>query len=152
MTKPSRLRRACSASLLIVLAAISLVTQASAITLSIKNDDLRALRCTVLFAHWVTIDVGRIAAGEVATVAMTRGREPGSLYIPRFDGRPMMIENIICGADPDWSNSVDQLPLIAVRDSAASSYEIACRAAPRIVCTAPHEILDEDKRTSVEDK
>ena len=71
----------------------------STVTLSIKNDDTQSLRCTVVFAHWVTTDVGPIASGETATVAMTHGPQPGALHIARFDGRPMMIENIICGAD-----------------------------------------------------
>jgi hypothetical protein len=29
---------------------------ASTVTLSIKNDDTHALRCMVVFAHWITTD------------------------------------------------------------------------------------------------
>jgi hypothetical protein len=113
------------------------------VTLSIKNNDASALRCAVIFAHWVTTDVGPIPSGERATVAMTRGPQPGALHIARFDGRPMMIENIICGAEQNWSNTFDQLPLNLVRDAAASTYQMECRAAPRVVCTPSRESLDE---------
>jgi hypothetical protein len=114
------------------------------LTLSIRNDDAQSLRCMVVFAHWVTTDVGPIASGETATVSMTRGPEPGALHIARFDGRPMMIENIICGADKDWSdNSVDQLPLSPARYSAISAYQIACRAEPRVVCAPSPRSSDE---------
>jgi hypothetical protein len=106
------------------------------VTLSIKNDDPSSLRCSVIFAHWVTTDVGPIAPGQTATVAMTRGPQPGALHIARFDGRPMMIENIICGAEQNWSDSFDQLPLTLVRDDAGSAYQMDCRTAPRVVCAA----------------
>ena len=111
-------------------------TSAPTVTLSIKNGDTSSLRCSVIFAHWVTSDVGPIAPGQAATVAMTRGPQPGALHIARFDGRPMMIENIICGAEQNWDDSFDQLPLMSVRDDAGSAYQMECRAAPRIVCTA----------------
>jgi hypothetical protein len=106
------------------------------VTLSIKNEDSSPLRCSVIFAHWVTTDVGPIAPGQAATVAMLRGPQPGALHIARFDGRPMMIENIICGAEQNWSDSFDQLPLTSVRDDAKSAYQMDCRAAPRVVCTS----------------
>ena len=106
------------------------------VTLSIKNDDTSSLRCSVIFAHWVTTGVGPIAPGEAATVTMTRGPQRGALHIARFDGRPMMIENIICGAEQNWSDSFDQLPLTSVRDDAGSAYRMDCHAAPRVVCTA----------------
>jgi hypothetical protein len=151
MTEPSfpRWRRrtllGISALSLFVVAALAADSLAadSTVTLSIKNDDAQSLRCTVVFAHWVTTDIGPIASGETAAVAMTHGPQPGALHIARFDGRPMMIENIICGADQDWSNSVDQLPLDPVRDGAISAYQIACRTARRVVCAPSLQSLDE---------
>lgn len=123
----------------------------STVTLSIKNDDARSLRCMVVFAHWVTTDFGPIASGETASVAMTRGPQSGALHIARFDGRPMMIENIVCGTEQDWSDSFEQLPLTQVRDSARSTYKVACRAAPRIVCTPSLEASDGTRRRAPED-
>jgi hypothetical protein len=141
MIERSRRRRRFSILLGIVIAALpvfSVAARASGatVTLSIKNDDTSSLRCSVIFAHWVTTDVGPIAPGEAAIVTMTRGPQPGALHIARFDGRPMMIENIICGAEQNWSDSFDQLPLTSVRDDAGSAYQMDCHAAPRVVCTA----------------
>lgn len=141
MIERSRRRRRFSILLGIVIAAVpvfSVAARASGatVTLSIINDDTSSLRCSVIFAHWVTTDVGPIAPGEAAIVTMTRGPQPGALHIARFDGRPMMIENIICGAEQNWSDSFDQLPLTSVRDDAGSAYQMDCHAAPRVVCTA----------------
>jgi hypothetical protein len=119
---------------------------ASTVALSIKNDDTRSLRCTIVFAHWVTTDFGPIAAGETATVAMARGPQAGALHIARYDGRPMMIENIVCGTEQDWADSFDQLPLMPIRSGDTSAYRIACRAAPRVVCTPSPEFIDDGRR------
>jgi hypothetical protein len=110
------------------------------VTLSIKNSGTQPLRCLIVFGHWVTTDVGPIAPGTTATVAMTRGPQPGALHVARFDGRQMMIENIVCGAVKDWSDSLEQLPLTSVRDGAGSAYDIACRAKTRLTCAAPRAI------------
>jgi len=142
---PRRRHRAVLGIAVLPLFAVAALAANSTVTLSIKNDDSQPLRCTVVFAHWVTTDVGPIASGDTATVAMTRGPEPGALHIARFDGRPMMIENIICGADKDWSKSVDQVPLIGVRDTVASTYRIECRAAPRVACTPAREFSDQHR-------
>jgi hypothetical protein len=138
-----------------VLLAIMLASPACAahaadpgVTLSIRNDDPQSLRCAIVFAHWVTTDVGPIASGETATIAMIRGPQPGALHIARFDGRPMMIENIICGSDKDWTNSLDQLPLGPVRDSAAASYRMTCRATPHVTCAPQPEIPGERHASS----
>jgi hypothetical protein len=155
MTKPSLPRRRRGSTLLCVILALPIFTAAShaseaRVTLSIKNDDTQSLRCAVIFAHWVTSDIGPIASGESATVEMTRGPQPGALHIARFDGRPMMIENIICGAVKDWSNSLDQLPLTLVRDNPASTYQMACRAAPRVVCAPSPEFSGDSYANSSE--
>jgi hypothetical protein len=126
-------------------------TLASTVALSITNDDTRSLRCMVVFAHWVTTDFGPIAAGETATIAMARGPQTGALHIARFDGRPMMIENIVCGTEQDWSDSFDQLPLMPIRSSNTSTYHIACRAAPRIVCTPSPEFAGDGERRPAQD-
>ena len=102
----------------------------------------------VVFAHWVTTDVGPIASGQTANVTMIRGPQPGALHIARFDGRPMMIENIVCGAERDWSSSFDQLPLAPLRNSATSTYKMGCRAVPRVACTQFREYTNENKETA----
>ena len=136
MIKSSPFHR-CRSTLAAILTLPFLIaaTPATNVTLSITNADTRSLRCMVVFAHWVTSDFGPIASGETVSVVMARGPDSGALHIARFDGRPMMIENIVCGIEQDWSDSFDQLPLMRVRDSGASAYQIACHAAPQIICT-----------------
>jgi hypothetical protein len=108
-----------------------------AVALSIRNDGPVALRCTILFGHWITQDVGPIPPGGSAEVAMWRGQPAGALYIPRFDGRKMMIENLVCGSDAAWAETYDQIPLLPLRDSAAAGFRTACRPVGRIACSAP---------------
>jgi hypothetical protein len=133
---------------LLALPLFAAAASASTVTLSIKNDDPSALRCMVVFAHWVTTDIGPIASGQTASVVMNRGPQPGALHIARFDGRAMMIENIVCGAERDWSNSFDQLPLMPIRNSATSTYRMECRAEPRIACTQSPGYANENKETA----
>jgi len=94
----------------------------------------------ILFGHWITQDVGPIAPGGSAQVAMWRGQPPGALYIPRFDGRKMMIENLICGSDAAWAETYDQIPIAALRDSTAAGFRTSCRpasgSAGKIACSA----------------
>jgi hypothetical protein len=144
-SRQCRRRSALLGILIVTLPPFAIAARGSdaTVTLSIKNDDESALRCAVIFAHWVTTDVGPIPSGQIATVTMTRGPQPGALHIARFDGRPMMIENIICGAERNWTNTFDQLPLNLVRDAAALTYQMECRAAPRVVCTLSRESLNE---------
>jgi hypothetical protein len=147
MSAPRRHNRNVALGLLILPFFVA-AASASTVTLSIKNDDPSALRCMVVFAHWVTTDVGPIASGQTANVAMIRGPQPGALHIARFDGRPMMIENIVCGTEQDWSNSFDQLPLMPIRNSATSTYQMGCRAEPRVACTQSPEHTNENKETA----
>ena len=110
-----------------------------AVALSIRNDGPAELRCMILFGHWITQDVGPIAPGGGAEVAMWRGQPPGALYIPRFDGRKMMIENLVCGSDAAWAETYDQIPIATLRDStAAAAFRTACKPAAtgKIACSA----------------
>jgi len=97
------------------------------------------MRCMILFGHWVTQDVGPIAAGGSATVSMWRGQPAGALYIPRFDGRKMMIENVICGDVTAWAESLDQIRLSPLRESADSRFATSCTGAGRVSCSPPVE-------------
>lgn len=107
------------------------------VRLSITNDGTEPFRCIVLFGHWVTVDVGTLAPGEVQLISMKRGAPKGALYVPRFDGRQMMIENVLCGTLAAWSDSLDQIPLMPIRVGAASAYTVVCRANSRITCSDP---------------
>ena len=139
MTEPSFSRWRHRALLGILILALPIFARGGAriradVTLSIKNDERNLCAARSSFSLGNQRRRTQSPRAKTATVSMMRGPQPGALYIARFDRRPMMIENIICGADRNWSNSLDQLPLSAVRDSPTSAYQMACRAAPRVVC------------------
>ncbi|HTO83383.1 MAG TPA: hypothetical protein VMQ73_14155 [Methylomirabilota bacterium] len=110
-----------------------------AVELVIANVGNQPMRCMILFGHWVTQDVGPIAAGGSATVSMWRGQPAGALYIPRFDGRKMMIENVICGDVTAWAESLDQIRLSPLRESAGGRFATSCTGAGRVSCSPPVE-------------
>jgi hypothetical protein len=109
------------------------------VEIAIANAGDQPLRCMILFGHWITQDLGVVAPGGAEKVAMSRGQPPGALYIPRFDGRKMMIENIVCGGLAAWGESLGQIPLLPIRSSAAARFAVACRLADRVGCGAPRE-------------
>jgi len=110
-----------------------------AVDLLIANAGDQPLRCMILFGHWVTQDVGPIAAGGSATVSMWRGQPAGALYIPRFDGGEMRIENVICGGQAAWAESLDQIRLSPLRESAGNRFATSCAEAGHVSCTPPVE-------------
>jgi hypothetical protein len=87
------------------------------VTLRIANEGAQTLRCVVLFGHWVTRDLGTIDTGASRDLAMMRDPGDGSLYVRRDDGRKLMIENVVCGADRAWTETLGQVPLLPLRDS-----------------------------------
>jgi hypothetical protein len=108
-----------------------------AVTLRIDNDGAQALRCVVLFGHWVSLELGVIGAGASNALAMMRDAGDGSLYIARDDGRAMMIENVVCGADGAWAETLGQVPLLPVRSSREQDLRTSCRIGDRVTCTPP---------------
>jgi hypothetical protein len=108
-----------------------------AVTLRIANDGTEALRCVVLFGHWVTLDLGIIDAGASHALAMMRDAGDGSLYVLREDGRSMMIENVVCGADAAWAETLGQISLLPVRDVREREFRTSCRINERLNCTLP---------------
>jgi hypothetical protein len=108
-----------------------------AVTLRIANDGAEALRCVLLFGHWVTLELGLIDAGAAQALAMKRDAGDGSLYVLREDGRKMMIETIVCGADRSWTETLGQIPLLPVRAGRGRELWISCRIDDRLACTLP---------------
>jgi hypothetical protein len=108
-----------------------------AVTLRIANDGAQALRCVLLFGHWVTIEFGIIDAGASRALAMMRGASDGSLYVLRDDGRRLMIENVVCGADRAWAETLGQVSLLPIRDTRERTFRTSCRIDERVDCTLP---------------
>lgn len=108
-----------------------------AVTLSVANETREPLRCTVLFAHFVSKDVGIIAPRAEVSLSMVRQGNDGALWIPRADGRKMMIETIDCGAAALSAETRGQVPLLSVRASRHLRYHSACRRSGAVICTDP---------------
>lgn len=105
--------------------------------LSIRNDSGEPLKCVILYGHWITTDIAEIAPGSVQHVDIMRAAKDGALYIPRFDGRRMMIERIACGRVDSWWESSGDIPLLPLREAAEASSETRCRLAARADCSVP---------------
>jgi hypothetical protein len=86
----------------------------------------------------VTIDVPVIPAGQATDVTMLRAAKDGALYMPRFDGRRMMIERIACGRVDQWWESLGDIPLLALHETAEAQMETLCTLAQRAICAPPH--------------
>ncbi len=108
-----------------------------AVTLSIANASPEPLRCTILFAHFVSKDIGTIAPRAEVSLSMFRQKNDGTLWIPRADGRKMMIETIDCGAAALSAETRGQVPLLSMRSSHHLRYHSACRRSGAVVCADP---------------
>ncbi|HVJ36115.1 MAG TPA: hypothetical protein VND94_23620 [Terriglobia bacterium] len=106
-------------------------------TLVIRNDGSEPLKCMILFGHWVTLDIADIPAGGKGQVEIMRAAKDGALYVPRFDGRHMMVERIACGRATGWWESLGDIPLLGLRATAMPSSETHCRLQERAQCSEP---------------
>lgn len=115
-----------------VLAAASPVMAATPVALAIVNaEPARALRCTALLAHFITLPETAIAPGATAVLALVRSRD-GTLAVA--DGaQRLVVEAVHCGADDAWSATWAALPLGRAR--AAARLTLHCRIARRLICT-----------------
>lgn len=107
------------------------------VTLVVANDGTEALRCTILFGHWVEQGAGSVAPGDVLAVAFHRQASDGAIYVPRYDGRRMMVENLICGPLAQWWERRADIPLLPLRAGSAQRFRASCRITDRATCTSP---------------
>jgi hypothetical protein len=134
------MRAASSALILcaIVLASCASGAEDQPITLSLTNAGTEPLHCRVMFGHWVDRDLGELAPGAAAELAMTQAAKDGALYVMRSDGqRKMMIETIQCAQSGNWMRSFGQVDFAPIRSRRARTIEASC-AAPtgegRVAC------------------
>lgn len=105
-----------------------------AVTLLIANEGQEPLRCMILFAHFLVMDVGQILPSGDLSIAMFRQDGDGALWIPRADGRRMMIETIDCGAVSRWAETRGQISLLPARAGRDMHYSSRCRLNGTVVC------------------
>src|SRR5215468_9930272 len=112
-------------------------TEEQPVTLSIANDDAETLRCMFFFAHFVVTDVGTIVPGTSLSITMFRQQSDGALWMPRNDGRRMMIETIDCGAVSRWAETRGQISLLPARAGRDLRYSARCHLDGKVVCDGP---------------
>ncbi len=124
-------------SALILLAACTAATpQRAPLALAIRNTDpTEPMRCVMVVAHFVSVDVPLVAPGETIRLDFSRVVDTGSLIVAAADGRDMEVENLLCGSDDRWSETRGDLPLLPLRAATTSRLEAACRLVPRLGCT-----------------
>jgi len=112
-------------------------SDAQPVTLSIANEGAEPMRCLILFAHWVTTEAGTIRPNGELEIAMFRQDSDGALWIPRADGRRMMIETIDCGAAARWAETRGQVSLLPARAGREAGYRTTCRLDGAVACGDP---------------
>ncbi len=100
-------------------------SEESQVRLVIGNDSPSPLRCVAVLAHFVTRQFPVIAPDSELIVVVVRNSDTGELAIRPADSL-LMIENILCGSDSDWSRTVNDVSLLALRRGAEADYRLSC--------------------------
>ena len=138
------LRRSPSAWLGLALAGALLGCEAApaprgeTLQLRIENGGGEPIRCVAILAHFVTRALPAIP--EAGNVELTLRRDPadGGLSYGSHGAQAMMLENILCGSDNDWTASARDLPLQRLRSEPASRFTYRCTLETAgMTCTPP---------------
>jgi hypothetical protein len=105
--------------------------------LTVQNETGAALTCVLVLAHFVTLEHGPVPAGAHLSTVMQGDSTAGTLWLQRWDGRPMMIENLLCGTTGAWGETRGEVPLLPLRGPTPGRMTTVCRADGRLVCTDP---------------
>lgn len=103
------------------------------IRIALANVTNGEIRCVAVLAHFVTVDLPVIPAGDTYRFTLVDTPD-GGLAMAHHDMGPMMLENLLCGMHEDWSRSVGDTNLAAVSGRertfrcSAEGDRLACRA------------------------
>ncbi|MGF1608337.1 MAG: hypothetical protein ACFCUQ_03010 [Kiloniellales bacterium] len=114
--------------------AAALAAGSETLRVVLRNDGAQALRCVMIKAHFMSETLDAIAAGDALNLVLQRDPADGALFVLADDGRRQMIENILCGADDDWSETRGELPLLPLRTASAARIELSCVVEGRLLC------------------
>ena len=107
------------------------------VSLSVVNASAGTLRCVAVLAHFVTREVGSMAPGEALHMELLREPASGALAYGDNAGKPMMLENLLCGEPARWQASYGDVPLLALRAATGRRFVVRCESRGRLRCTAP---------------
>jgi len=120
---------------LLLAACAASAPQRAPLTLTLRNTEgSESLRCVMVVAHFVSVDVGLVPPGATREIDFTRVVATGSLIVNAADGREMEVENLLCGADTRWTETRGDVPLLPLRSTAATEMEVVCGLAQRLSC------------------
>ena len=91
------------------------------------------VRCTLLLAHFFTVDAGVAEAGAELRLSLARGAD-GTLTVPGPTGEAMAVENVACGSDDTWSATWSHVPLQALRQGTTATLRLDCTLTERLRC------------------
>jgi len=116
--------------------AVTPASAADGVALSLASEGTRTLRCQLIYAHWVTFDLPTLEAGDRVQFTVQRDTATRELFVPREpDGRRMMLEGVLCGADDDWSRTLTLLDLEAVKRGEDLAFERRCAIESELSCS-----------------
>ena len=123
---------------LLVLLAVALSSAARAqdrLDLEIRNlNRTDEIRCIVLLAHFFTLGAGTAAAGARLSLTFERLPAGSGLTLRNGAGRPMLVENLICGIVGDWSANRAEVPLDSLRAAGTASARADCVSQAKLQC------------------
>jgi len=111
---------------------IALASDTVPISLEIDNATGQAMRCTMVYAHFVSDSTP--AFSQSHSLQFDRHMGSGSLS-ESASGKSMMLENILCGIDAAWQDSVTEILLLPLRSGAARAFTARCALNKQLDCS-----------------
>lgn len=96
------------------------------IQVRIENASGEPLRCVAVLAHFVTRTLPRIPGAGAIQVTLERDAKAGGLSYGSHGKHPMMLENLLCGTEVDWSTTARDLPVLPLRSGKAREFSYRC--------------------------
>lgn len=113
------------------------------VAISIRNDAAEPIRCVAILAHFITRDLEPVAAGQTGELVLERNADLRALAYGSHNGAPMLLENILCGLDGDWTGSRTDIPLNDIRAGSSAGYLLACAGDAHFTCIIVPESVTE---------
>jgi len=108
------------------------------LSLKVENIAAAEIRCVAVLAHFVTRDLPPIGSGRETEFTLRRNLDDGTLSYGSFGDHPMLLENLLCGVTSDWTATVRDLALSAVRSDPKRQFFFRCGLQKgQIVCHQP---------------
>jgi hypothetical protein len=97
------------------------------------------LRCQLVLAHFMTRDLPAVAPGREVEVGLWWEAATGTLFHGDAGGRKTAVENLLCGADRDWTATRNDMDLTRLREGGVGHLRIVCRERSGLLCTVAGE-------------